>query len=112
MTPPSTLCDITRLICAASPRLHLLAVEFEIFKYTGLLFARHIAHGVLVGLFQKAQRTSLHVASAAFKRFITETHLIFAFCVALRSPSVFGSRLSVTSVSSLITGSITLVFWL
>ena len=27
-------------------------------------------------------------------------HLILAFCVALRSPSVFGSRLSVTSVSS------------
>ena len=28
-------------------------------------------------------------------------HLIFAFCVALRSPSVFGLRLSVTSVLSL-----------
>ena len=29
-------------------------------------------------------------------------HLISAFCVALRSPSVFGSRLSLTSVSSLL----------
>ncbi len=52
---------------------------------------------------QSAQRhlpaSSQLLCTCRFVTNLRSLHFIFAFCVALRSPSVFGSRLSVTSVS-------------
>jgi hypothetical protein len=66
-TASSTMCYFQHLVHVESPRFHLLATEYKLSDYTGLLFAPNIAHGVMVGLLQNARRISLHLASAAFK---------------------------------------------